>query len=238
MIDAIRAPDANARQARAERILDAAAELLLRWGYKRVTIDDVAAEAGVGKGTIYLHWKTREALFYTVIAREYVTATEDFLASMRQDPQAILPHRLMRELFLIVLRRPLVHAVFVSDLEVLGKLVKGADQALEARQDRTLVEYLRLLVEHGLARGDLTPEELFHAVNATLGGFFLADVFSTLHHHLSPERRADLLATTLRRAFEIENPSPEVLEAIAPRVIQLFGEAAERYRAHVRRSYE
>ncbi len=238
MIESSRIQDPNARQMRAERILDAAAELLLRWGYKRVTIDDVAAEAGVGKGTIYLHWKTREALFYTVIAREYVTASEDFLASMRRDPQAILLHRLMRELFLIVLRRPLMHAVFVADLEVLGKLVKGADRALEARQDRALGDYLRLLAEHGLVRADLAPEELFYAVNATVGGFFLADVFSTLHYQLTPERRADLLAIILQRAFETENPSPDAVRAIAPRVIQIFSEAAERYRAHVRKAYE
>ena len=48
MIDPGRATDAEARRARAERILDAATALLLRLGYKRVTIDDVAEKAGVG----------------------------------------------------------------------------------------------------------------------------------------------------------------------------------------------
>ena len=37
---------------RGERILDAAADLVLRWGYKRVTIEDVAKQAGIGKGTV------------------------------------------------------------------------------------------------------------------------------------------------------------------------------------------
>ena len=50
-----RAYGAEARDARAERILDVAADLLQRWGYKRLTMDDVASESGVGKGTIYLH---------------------------------------------------------------------------------------------------------------------------------------------------------------------------------------
>jgi Bacterial regulatory proteins, tetR family len=39
------------RQRREERILDAAAALLVRWGFRKTTIDDVAREAGVGKGT-------------------------------------------------------------------------------------------------------------------------------------------------------------------------------------------
>ncbi len=49
------------RQERAERILDAAAALIQRWGYNKTTIDDIAKQAGVAKGTIYLHWKTRDA---------------------------------------------------------------------------------------------------------------------------------------------------------------------------------
>ena len=43
------------RRVRADRILDTARELLLLWGYRRVTIDELARRAGVGKGTIYLH---------------------------------------------------------------------------------------------------------------------------------------------------------------------------------------
>ncbi len=41
MTSSIRLRDADARQERAERILDAARDLLLKWGYNRVTIDDV-----------------------------------------------------------------------------------------------------------------------------------------------------------------------------------------------------
>ena len=65
------------RQQRAERILDAAAELILRWGYRKTTIDDIARQAGVAKGTIYLHWKTREELFAALIKREKVEVAED-----------------------------------------------------------------------------------------------------------------------------------------------------------------
>src|SRR5260370_16386692 len=46
------------RQERAERILDAAAELIQRWGYKKTAVDDIARLAGVAKGTIYPPWKT------------------------------------------------------------------------------------------------------------------------------------------------------------------------------------
>jgi AcrR family transcriptional regulator len=80
------------RAARAERILDATAELLLGFGYRRVTNDDVARQADIGKGTIYLHWKTSADLFRAVFDREALTAID----GLRRDPSAWRPHRLAR----------------------------------------------------------------------------------------------------------------------------------------------
>ena len=69
---------------REQRILDAAAELLLRYGYDKTTISDVAKTAGVSKGAIYLHFESREALFDALIMREFqhysVEAMQQFQA--------------------------------------------------------------------------------------------------------------------------------------------------------------
>lgn len=131
----------NARKARAERILDNAADLLLRWGYKRVTIDDVAERADVGKGTIYLYSKSREALFEAVLQREVLAALEELLAAVRQDPEAALLHRMTRAVFLAIMHRPLLRALHTSDQEVLGMLAKGDDKALEVREEIAFNEY-------------------------------------------------------------------------------------------------
>lgn len=42
------------------RILDAAERLLGRYGYKKMTVADLAAEAGIGKGTVYLSFRSKE----------------------------------------------------------------------------------------------------------------------------------------------------------------------------------
>lgn len=43
-----------------ESILDAADRLLERHGYKKMRVDDIAEEAGIGKGSVYLHFSSKE----------------------------------------------------------------------------------------------------------------------------------------------------------------------------------
>jgi AcrR family transcriptional regulator len=76
-------------RAREQRILDAAGELLLTFGYRRVTVDDVARRAGVGKGTVYLHWSSKLELFAAVLLRDVASIVEAQLAAMRADPAEI-----------------------------------------------------------------------------------------------------------------------------------------------------
>lgn len=57
-----------------DRITKAAAELLLRRGFDRTTVDDVAARAGVGKATVYRRWPSKEDL--AVAAMETLYSVE------------------------------------------------------------------------------------------------------------------------------------------------------------------
>jgi AcrR family transcriptional regulator len=50
-------------------ILEAADRLLARYGYSKMTIDDLAREVGIGKGTVYLHFKSKEEVALSRIDR-------------------------------------------------------------------------------------------------------------------------------------------------------------------------
>jgi len=50
-------------------ILDAVDTLLGRYGYRKMTMDDVAREVGIGKGTIYLHFPGKEELVLAHVDR-------------------------------------------------------------------------------------------------------------------------------------------------------------------------
>ena len=50
-------------------LLDAAERLLMRFGYRRMTVHDLAREAGIGKGTVYLHFDSKEEVALAVVNR-------------------------------------------------------------------------------------------------------------------------------------------------------------------------
>jgi AcrR family transcriptional regulator len=69
------APRGRPRSARArEAILGAAAALLLEHGLAAVSMDAVAARAGVSKATIYRWWPTKESLALDALYAEWTAA--------------------------------------------------------------------------------------------------------------------------------------------------------------------
>ncbi len=52
-----------------QEIIDAAARLFARYGFKKTSIDDVALAARIGKGSMYLHFASKEELFAEVVRR-------------------------------------------------------------------------------------------------------------------------------------------------------------------------
>lgn len=57
------------RQKRTDFILEAAEEILIKKGYHNASMDEIAAQAGVAKGTLYQHFPTKEDLFFALIEK-------------------------------------------------------------------------------------------------------------------------------------------------------------------------
>ena len=233
-LDPISSSKLDKRLSRAQRILDAAAQLLERWGYSRVTIDDIAKHASVGKGTVYLHWPNREALFMAVLQRELLHFMVEFAPTLRDHPEELLLHRLVRHFWLAANRRPLIRAVFVQDFETLGRLSTAGDQTLIAQQYEAFEEYVELLKKSRLLRADLTGSEVMYIYRATITGFFLAENLIPAHYQPEMERKADLLAATFQRTFGIPDPPPKAaIKAIAPEIANILQKIAEAKQALV-----
>ena len=122
------------RQQRADRNLDSARDLLLRWGYRRVTIDESAARARYGKGTIDLHWRSREEIFHAVSAREAAAMTQAIVDAVRKDPGEVVLHRYLRRLFVEAMERPVLRALGTRDADTLDKFLAAANHQRRRKQ--------------------------------------------------------------------------------------------------------
>ena len=67
-----------------ERILEAASLLFSEQNYGTVTVEDIAARAGVAKGTVYNHFTSKQALFSEVITSRLEHLVEILTESSRQ----------------------------------------------------------------------------------------------------------------------------------------------------------
>jgi AcrR family transcriptional regulator len=209
--------DASRRQERAHRILDAAAALILRWGYNKTTIDDIARQAGVAKGTIYLHWKTREELFAALMKREKLDLGKEIQRLIAADPAGATLRGMFKHSMLAMIKRPLMKAVFLRDMDILGKLAQS-QQSDESHQERLagFNAYLESLREHGLVRTDLSLRAQAYIISAISTGFLVVEPFLPDEDRLSDEERAELIAETVHRTLEPEHaPSAEALQIVS-----------------------
>jgi AcrR family transcriptional regulator len=214
----------NKRQERAERILDAAAELIQRWGYNKTTIDDIAKRAGVAKGTIYLHWKTREDLFRALLLHEELKLADDIRQRMANDPEGATLYGVIKHSTLATMKNPLWKAVFLRDTNMLGELSRQEYQTTLAEERvASFLNLFRFLREQGLIRTDQSLEAQMHLISAISIGFLVVEPFLPDELRLSDEEAVEVMTDTLKRALEPRTPSmPQQTEEVTQVIDRYF----------------
>jgi AcrR family transcriptional regulator len=184
---AARKPRADALRNR-ERILEIAKEAFTRSG-ANISLDDVAKHAGVGAGTLYRHFPTRDALLEAV----YRTEVEKLAAAERKLAATLPPLEALRAWML----------VFVDYIETkqiiapaLNTLVGGPSKIFEASGD-LIKGAIHALVKRAVKSGDIRPDlDPLDLLRALVG---VANVASAPDWPQSARRLVDILLLGSRR---------------------------------------
>jgi AcrR family transcriptional regulator len=224
---------------RAERLLDAAAALLVQLGYRRVTIEDVASAAGIGKGTVYLHFPTKEALFLTVLLRGHRAVVGGMSQRMRADPREAMPGRMMASVYRRLARDPVARRIYLGDVETWGKLAQeaaGTLVELSKRREAVLAEHIRLLRGAGLLRADPDAVAQRYLLGAVASGFYLLDPTTMPSMPADPSTRADLLEFAISSVLEVPGQAPDqaIAVAVATQYESLIEHIDEEWRCRAR----
>jgi AcrR family transcriptional regulator len=161
------------REETREAILDATDRLLARYGYRKMTVEDLAREVGIGKGSIYLHFSSKEEVVLSHVDR----IVERLKVRLREIAREGGPAAVrLREMLLarVLFRFDSVQHYTQS----LDDLLAALRQSLLARRARYFDEEAQIfaeVLEEGRAAGELAfddPREaaysLLHATNSLL----------------------------------------------------------------------
>ncbi|KQT84191.1 transcriptional regulator [Aurantimonas sp. Leaf443] len=158
MTTATRKPRADSARNR-ERLLLSAAEVF-RTGGGAASLEAVARHAGVGIGTLYRHFPTREALFEAVYRREVeqlAQLAEDL--SGGDDPVGALRRWLHANIALVATKKGMLAALALA--------VDGSSDLYAYSRVRLTGAIARLLepaVKAGALRGDVEAEDILHTL--------------------------------------------------------------------------
>jgi len=164
-----RKPRADAQRNR-ERILEVAKEAFTRSG-ANASLDDIARQSGVGAGTLYRHFPTRDALLEAV----YRTEVEKLAAAEKKFAESMPPIEALRAWMMLFVdyiatkkiiapalnamvggHSKVIEASYAQTQAAIRALVKRAIESGEMRRDIDAVDLLKALV--GVAFMSATPD--------------------------------------------------------------------------------
>ena len=199
---------AEEHRRRESQILDAAVQLLIRFGFRKTTIDDVAREAGVGKGTIYLHWKDKNELFRAALWRASQQAIDDMLERLKTDPEGGQFHRLFAHGMVAVFANPLLSALMIGRTDIFQGLIGSFDPQMLNNMLGNSNTQIAHLQESGLLRKDLSVNLIVFLIGALKTGIISAAEFIPDNQMPTTTELTDALGDLMRRWLAPEDGAP------------------------------
>ena len=170
-----------------ERILEVARQAFSRSG-ANASLDDIARKAGVGPGTLYRHFPTREELLVAV----YRSGMEKLAAAEQKFAQELPPVEALRAWLLLFVDYIAGKQLIAPALNALLGDPKKVFEASYARTWDAIRALVKRATENGDIRKDLDPIDLLRAL---IG---VASVATSPDWQQSARRLVDILITGAR----------------------------------------
>jgi AcrR family transcriptional regulator len=153
-----RKPRADAARNR-ERILEVAREAFTRDGAS-ASLDEIARRSGVGSGTLYRHFPTRDTLIEAV----YRSEVEKLAAAEQRFADTMPPLEALRSWMLLFIDHVAAKVLIIPAMESVAggsmRLIEGS----RARIHTAFVRAVRRAIASGDLRADTVPEDFVRAL--------------------------------------------------------------------------
>ncbi len=170
-------PRPDVSEERRNQILEAAMAVFARQGFDQARMDDIAQEAGLSKGALYLYYKSKDAIISAILQFLFSQAMKKLRGFLENEEQGSVREQLL-----------LLNQYYIAEMKWMVSLLPLSFQfyAVAARQ-RTVRQFLKryfkdyrevlaALVQRGIDRGEFQPvqsEDVAIAITALCEGLAL-----------------------------------------------------------------
>jgi AcrR family transcriptional regulator len=160
------------KEARPQELLDAALDLFVERGFAATRSEDVAARAGVSKGTLYLYYPSKEELLKEVIRHNVVNQIAEGVDIVRQfeGSSSELLARMLRLWWERIgeTRASGIIKLMTSEVRNFPEVAQFYVDEVIAPSNRMLVKVIERGIERGEFRETLNVPEVVHAIVAPM----------------------------------------------------------------------
>jgi AcrR family transcriptional regulator len=196
------------KEARPTEIVEAARICFIEKGFGATRIDDVARGAGVSKGTVYLYFESKEALFEAVVRANVSPVIDSVIAAIEADPNTPAPDQL------IFCARTMYREMVLTDKRKLMQLVIAEGSRFpwlaEFYYGETIAkgkELIRAVVRRGEERGELKANGIDRYPEILMAPTVVAAIFSLVFQAHAPadlEEYIEVHLEAARKALEAQ----------------------------------
>lgn len=192
-------------------IFDAMEELLTTMPYSAISVESIAKKAGIGKGSIYYYYQSKDEILYAVLENSYRRALRDFFESIQNLKETSAIEKIKRLFFSIIKKdfsetekNMLVPLHTMNDTTLHNKMTTAAIQEISPVLTELLCE--------GNAEGSVkteTPKESAEIIVAVIMLFLDDTVFTDNAENI--KNKLVILSTVLETCLKTEKGSFDFL---------------------------
>ena len=158
------------QQVRRETIMDAARKLFYDKGYELTTVEEIAAMAELGKGTIYSYFKSKEEIYFAILESEFAILEDRMRQAIEESTTAENAlHRLYETFIQYNQERPnFIKAIFLQIEQYHTLKVTDLVKGLKAK----MTEWSKLVghvLQKGIAQGEFEKINVEKTANTIIG---------------------------------------------------------------------
>jgi AcrR family transcriptional regulator len=154
-------------QTRKQALLDAAASLIIQYGYDKTTIGDVADVIGLNRALVYGYFKSKDDLLEALVRREMRKYGEFWFEHLMADPQGGTVASIYRSVAFALKNTPFMAAIVMRDPSTFGKYLRKPGNIFEGTQSQNIASgLLQSLQDAGTIRQDVNLRTITYIMDA------------------------------------------------------------------------